>query len=93
MERYCLGSARGIALIRHAPGQARSPFYLLPKGATKLCPGVENRPVDGWHVVADTLYNMDTPADFLPDEIESHERQEDKIVLTTNERVISIEMF
>lgn len=50
---------------------------------------------EDWHVVADTLFHMDTPAEMLPDAIMAFELKDANqcIELKTAERVISIEII
>lgn len=49
---------------------------------------------EDWHVVADTLFHMESPADVLPDAIESYRRKDETqaIELTTTDLVIDLEM-
>ena len=51
--------------------------------------------VEDWHVVADTLFRMDTPKEALPEEILDFRLREDRraIELDTGSLKISIEMF
>lgn len=50
---------------------------------------------EDWHVVADTLFKMETPDGMLPDAIESYEltNQNQTIQLTTPDYVIDVEMM
>jgi hypothetical protein len=50
---------------------------------------------EDWHVVADTLFNMDTPGDVLPPEIMSFRRGEGDvgIELKTENILITLEMI
>ena len=51
--------------------------------------------VEDWHVVADTLFRMDTPRTLLPDTINDFRLREDRraIELDTDAFRISVEMF
>ncbi len=51
--------------------------------------------VEDWHVVADTLFRMDTPKAFLPDAINDYRLREDRraIELDTDAFRITVEMF
>ena len=51
--------------------------------------------VEDWHVVADTLFRMNTPRAMLPDEIKSFRLSADQrvIELDTDSLNISVEMF
>ena len=51
--------------------------------------------VEDWHVVADTLFQMNTPKEFLPESIKEFRLRDDHraIELDTDELQISIEMF
>lgn len=51
--------------------------------------------VEDWHVVADTLFKMNTPKEMLPDAIHSYEltQQNRAIQLTTDDYVIEVEMI
>jgi len=50
---------------------------------------------EDWYVVADTLFQMNTPREFLPEGIEDFRLREDHraIEIDTKELQISIEMF
>lgn len=50
--------------------------------------------VEDWHVVADTLYSMDTPKELLPEAILSHRliNENRAIELTTDTYLIEVEM-
>lgn len=50
---------------------------------------------EDWYVVADTLFQMNTPKEFLPENINSFRLRDDHkaIELDTDELHISIEMF
>ena len=50
---------------------------------------------EDWHVVADTLFKMETPDEMLPDAIESYEltNQNQTIQLKTPDYVIDVEMM
>lgn len=51
--------------------------------------------VEDWHVVADTLFQMNTPKEMLPDAINTYQliQQNRAIELTTDDYVISVEMI
>ncbi len=51
--------------------------------------------VEDWHVVADTLFQMNTPKEFLPDAIASYQltQQNRAIELVTADCVITVEMI
>lgn len=51
--------------------------------------------VEDWHVVADTLFHMDTPKEFLPDAINAYRLIKDNraIELDTDACVIEVEMI
>ena len=51
--------------------------------------------VEDWHVVADTLFRMETPKTLLPDSINNYRLREDQraIELDTDTFRITIEMF
>lgn len=50
---------------------------------------------EDWHVVADTLFHMNTPKEILPDAIldSSLDSESQKMVLTTASMEISVEMI
>lgn len=50
--------------------------------------------VEDWHVVADTLFKMDTPDEMLPDAINSYELTNENrtIHLVTDDYAIDLEM-
>ena len=50
---------------------------------------------EDWHVVADTLFNMETPDSVLPQNIQSYRRKDDEqvIELKTSDGVIDLEMM
>jgi len=50
---------------------------------------------EDWYVVADTLFQMNTPQDFLPESINSFRLRDDHkaIELDTDDLQISVEMF
>ena len=50
---------------------------------------------EDWHVVADTLFRMETPASLLPEAVQEYRLADDHrtIVLDTADLKISIEMF
>lgn len=50
---------------------------------------------EDWHVVADTMFHMETPRDMLPDSILEYELKTEtkSIELKTKELTISIEMI
>ena len=51
--------------------------------------------VEDWHVVADTLFKMNTPKEMLPDAIHEYTlaNQNRTIQLTTDDYVIDVEMI
>ena len=51
--------------------------------------------VEDWHVVADTLFAMNTPREFLPEAIRDYRlvKQNRAIELTTDDYVIEVEMM
>jgi len=51
--------------------------------------------VEDWHVVADTLFKMETPKEMLPDAIQEYRltQQNRAIELTTDDYVIDVEMI
>ena len=51
--------------------------------------------VEDWHVVADTLFKMETPKEMLPDAIKEYRltQQNRAIELTTDDYVIDVEMI
>lgn len=51
--------------------------------------------MEDWHVVADTLFRMNTPRAMLPDDIQDYRLRDDQraIELDTPTLKISIEMF
>ena len=51
--------------------------------------------VEDWHVVADTLFHMDTPKELLPEAIQAYRLAEDNrvIELDTDAYAISVEMI
>jgi len=50
---------------------------------------------EDWHVVADTLFHMETPKEELPDAINEYVRSSDgqSIELTTDDLAISVKMI
>lgn len=50
---------------------------------------------EDWHVVADTLFHMDTPRDMIPEEILDYTLVKEKqaIEFKTVERMITVEMI
>jgi len=50
---------------------------------------------EDWHVVADTLFHMETPDSMLPESIESYElkNQNRTIELQTDDMTISVDMI
>ena len=51
--------------------------------------------VEDWHVVADTLFAMETPQEMLPDAIQDYRltKQNRAIELTTDDYLIEVEMM
>jgi len=51
--------------------------------------------VEDWHVVADTLFNMDTPRDWLPEAIRAYRLVKDNraIELDTDAYLIEVAMI
>ncbi|MDX1547444.1 MAG: hypothetical protein R3247_10675 [Rhodothermales bacterium] len=51
--------------------------------------------VEDWHVVADTLFKMDTPRELLPDAIDRYQLTNENrtIELTTDDYVIDVDMI
>jgi hypothetical protein len=50
---------------------------------------------EDWHVVADTLFNMETPDSVLPEGLNSYRRKDEQqiIELKTSDGVIDVEMI
>jgi hypothetical protein len=50
---------------------------------------------EDWHVLADTLFHMDTPRDMIPDHVQDYSLVEgkDAILVTTEDCAITVEMM